>query len=131
VSPLPPPLNQQQNKIRLLLLGAGESGKSTIFKQMRILYGAGFSDQERHQKVSSIHHNTISFIKILCSQASELGHDMTSSKEEFETVLACSESDPITEDMGQKIKKLWADPESRRPGPPRATTKSLNRMQNI
>ena len=42
---------------RLLLLGAGESGKSTVVKQMKILHVDGFDADERKQKRLDIKKN--------------------------------------------------------------------------
>lgn len=42
---------------RLLLLGAGESGKSTIVKQMRILHISGFNEKEKKEKIIDICQN--------------------------------------------------------------------------
>ena len=115
--PSPPSLSlslslslQQQHKVRLLLLGAGESGKSTIFKQMRILYGAGFTDDDRHHYVNTVHSNVLSCVKTLCEQASEFGlAGEVACQAEYKAVLECSDQAPLTAEMGAMIKTLWAD----------------------
>lgn len=45
--------------------GAGESGKSTIIKQMRIIHSRGFPEEERHQTRAIIYSNIVIAFKVL------------------------------------------------------------------
>ena len=55
--------------------GAGESGKSTILKQMRIIYSEGFHLDERKEIRQVIFSNMIVAFKIIAEEMRELGHD--------------------------------------------------------
>lgn len=54
-------------------LGAGESGKSTILKQMRIIYAEGFHLEERKEVRQVIFSNMIVAFKIIAEEMRELG----------------------------------------------------------
>jgi hypothetical protein len=62
-------------KIKLLLLGTGESGKSTIFKQFRILYGTRKSDDDLRMYGVVVRSNTITAITKLCELTRDLGFE--------------------------------------------------------
>lgn len=53
--------------------GAGESGKSTILKQMRIIYSEGFHLDERKEVRQVIFSNMIVAFKIIAEEMREIG----------------------------------------------------------
>ena len=57
-----------ESKTKMLLLGAGESGKSTIFKQMQIINGTGYTKDELASFKWIIHRNVLDAIQILITQ---------------------------------------------------------------
>ena len=59
----------------LILKGPGESGKSTIFKQMKILGAGGYNDEELKSFKPIIASNCITQIQVLISQMPLLGID--------------------------------------------------------
>lgn len=98
-------------KVKLLLLGAGESGKSTIFKQMRVLFGAPLTEDEKQQITPVVYNNTIASMKILCTEAKNLGYDgEVVAKDKLDFILELDEQCEINEEIGVAIKELWADP---------------------
>jgi len=102
---------------KILLLGAGASGKSTIFKQMHIIYLEGFPEKDRLTFAGSVHNNVMHSIIALC-QASErfsrtsneykVADGLVATKKEI--LQNCDEETPMTEELGKKILDLWADP---------------------
>lgn len=102
---------QEDEKIKLLLLGAGESGKSTIFKQMKIIYGDQYTDAERKQQLPTIYSNILQAMKILIDQT--IAFNLVSAvqaKEAFELVKGLDENDVINVRVGDAVKALWNDP---------------------
>jgi len=97
---------------KLLLLGAGESGKSTLFKQMITIYGKGFPDAERKTFIPVIHNNIIVSMKTLATQVNKYGgvtevKSVMDAKHLFERELKGDEE--IDETIGNAIMTLWTD----------------------
>jgi GTPase SAR1 family protein len=99
--------DKQVNK--LLLLGAGESGKSTLFKQMISIYGRGFQEDERRGYTSIIHNNIITSMKTLCKQSLQYGPVAQSNERSRNIIDDLKGDEEINPDLGGHIAALWAD----------------------
>ena len=78
--------------LTVILQGAGESGKSTILKQMRIIYSEGFHLDERKEVRQVIFSNMIVAFKIIAEEMRELGDSYE--KSESEVVQTCKSGLP-------------------------------------
>ncbi|KAJ5155744.1 hypothetical protein N7492_008547 [Penicillium capsulatum] len=102
--------------IKILLLGAGESGKSTIIKQMRIIHSRGFPDEERHQTRAVIYSNIVVAFKVLLDIMNAENIDFEEEKtkvlgELLENVDPDVGSDEAFSDMQVRdaMRALWLD----------------------
>ncbi|KAI3814783.1 hypothetical protein L1987_14427 [Smallanthus sonchifolius] len=112
----------EQHIQKLLLLGAGESGKSTIFKQIKLLFQTGFDERELQSYTSVIHANVYQTIKILHDGANELAlSEEGSSKyglsvdnkeigEKLSEIGGRLDYPRLTAELVQDILKIWKDP---------------------
>ncbi|KAM4557543.1 guanine nucleotide binding protein (G protein), alpha activating activity polypeptide, olfactory type 2 isoform 1-T1 [Fundulus diaphanus] len=100
---------------RLLLLGAGESGKSTIVKQMRILHVNGFNAEEKKQKIQDIRKNVKDAIVTIVSAMSTLIPPVPIANPEnqfrieyIKSIAPLSDFD-YPQEFFDHAKKLWDD----------------------
>jgi len=67
---------------QLVLLGGGECGKTTIFKQIQLLHGSGFSDEVRSDWISAVCSSPLRSMRALLTKAEELGLEIDSAQKE-------------------------------------------------
>jgi GTPase SAR1 family protein len=106
---------QAEDKLvkKLLLLGAGESGKSTLFKQAQALYCAPYTPQEIKSYIPTIHNNIVQNIKTLIKFSSELKPPCPIKPANIkykavmdEVPMHCTS---LTPQHAQAVTALWAD----------------------
>nr|XP_029719895.1 guanine nucleotide-binding protein subunit alpha homolog [Aedes albopictus] len=61
-----------RRQVKLLLLGAGESGKSTFLKQMRIIHGIKFEPELVKEYQHVIYQNVVKGMQVLCDARDKL-----------------------------------------------------------
>uniref|UniRef100_A0A673JPT4 Guanine nucleotide-binding protein G(s) subunit alpha n=1 Tax=Sinocyclocheilus rhinocerous TaxID=307959 RepID=A0A673JPT4_9TELE len=100
---------------RLLLLGAGESGKSTIVKQMRILHVNGFNAEEKKQKIQDIKNNIKEAIETIVTAMSvlvppvQLACPANKFRIDYILNLANQKDFEFTPEFYEHTKTLWQD----------------------
>jgi hypothetical protein len=102
-------MRRQEDIIKLLLLGAGESGKSTIFKQMKILYGQAWDSDEMLSLKPVVFANIIQNMRLVLEYADVNGIDLGDLSDIAKTFISLPDDADVTGENGKLVKKLWAN----------------------
>ncbi|ORX84853.1 guanine nucleotide-binding protein alpha-2 subunit [Basidiobolus meristosporus CBS 931.73] len=103
-----------KSEIKILLLGAGESGKSTILKQMRLIHNYGFTSQEREVYRTVIFRNAAQAIRDLLL-GMEVLHIPLSNQENaryiplFEEIPELDSGDLYPQEYLDGMRAIWQD----------------------
>jgi len=103
---------QMAEELKLLLLGPGESGKSTIFKQMKIIGAGGYSHEELKSFRPIINSNCLTQMQVLISQMPllQIEYESPDNIARAERIANLpTTSDSWSADVGEDICYLWAD----------------------
>lgn len=97
----------------MLLLGAGESGKSTLLKQMKLIHDGGYTIEEREGFKEVIFSNTMQSMRVTLEAMEGLGVSFTfpENKSHRRLVLeAPPQVDYLGHELVEAIVSLWNDP---------------------
>ncbi|XP_026737548.1 guanine nucleotide-binding protein G(q) subunit alpha isoform X2 [Trichoplusia ni] len=102
-----------RRELKLLLLGTGESGKSTFIKQMRIIHGSGYSDDDKRGFIKLVYQNIFmamqSMIRAMDLLSIQYGNPSNSEKAELISSIDFESVTTFESPYVEAIKALWSD----------------------
>ncbi|KAJ1917730.1 guanine nucleotide-binding protein subunit alpha [Mycoemilia scoparia] len=103
-----------RNEVKMLLLGAGESGKSTIIKQMKLIHDGGYSREERESFKEIIFSNSIQSMRVILEAMDALEISLFKDESQVYANIILEqpsqiESEYLPPKVAEAIKKLWED----------------------
>ncbi|XP_034412812.1 guanine nucleotide-binding protein G(q) subunit alpha-like [Cyclopterus lumpus] len=103
-----------QREYKLLLLGTGESGKSTFIKQMRIIHGSGYSDEDRRDFARLVYQNIFSAMQamIQAMDALQIPYKYEHNQANASIVRGVDvvKVTTLRSPQAEAIRSLWSDP---------------------
>jgi len=106
---------REENHYKILLLGAGESGKSTVVKQLKMFYKGGIPFGERDEYRMNIRRNTVECMRALANATYNLGSGLKNPDSKALADRIMDIDITSTFDFGSDdadcVAKLWADPD--------------------
>eukprot|EP00048_Salpingoeca_helianthica_P016037 m.230122 g.230122 ORF g.230122 m.230122 type:complete len:351 (-) comp17922_c0_seq1:123-1175(-) len=104
--------HSSKRELKLLLLGTGESGKSTVIKQMRIIYGEGFQEADRKGYTILVYRNILRSFRAMLDAMDVFGISL-SDKSLQDPAYQLLDTDPNAyTDIAPHaalFRKLWVD----------------------
>ncbi|KAG8973131.1 guanine nucleotide-binding protein subunit alpha, partial [Tulasnella sp. 427] len=106
---------EAKRQVNILLLGAGESGKSTVLKQMKLMYDGEYTDQERLAYKEIIFANVVQCMTVVLESLDALGlaiqpANEPSARSVTDMDQAFLEQDYLPQPLSEALVKLWRDP---------------------
>jgi guanine nucleotide-binding protein G(q) subunit alpha len=102
-----------RRELKLLLLGTGESGKSTFIKQMKIIHGSGYSEEDKRNFIKLVYQNIFMAMQamIRAMEMLKIQYADSSNLEKAEQVKAVDYETVTTFEPHyvEAITALWAD----------------------
>ncbi|XP_044317410.1 guanine nucleotide-binding protein subunit alpha homolog [Drosophila rhopaloa] len=103
-----------RRQVKLLLLGAGESGKSTFLKQMRIIHGVNFEYELLREYQNVIYQNVIRGMQVLLDAREKLdiswGSDGREQDASDAKLMECNAIESVRFiEYAPQIRRLWQD----------------------